>query len=39
VKVRIRGQFIPQVVTSDQGVLIMSVWWLARLFFVWKVSY
>ena len=39
VKVRIRGVFIPQVVMSDQCVLIISVWSLALLFFVWKVSY
>jgi len=39
VKVRIRGQFLPQVVTSDQCVLIISLWWLALLFIVWKVFY
>lgn len=39
VKVRIRGHFVPQVVTSDHCVLIISLWWLALLFVVWKVFY
>ena len=39
VKVRIRDQWIPLVVMSEQCVLIISVWWLTLLFLIWKVSY
>jgi hypothetical protein len=39
VKVRIGCLFIPEMVVSDQCVLIISLWWLALLFIVWKVFY